>query len=69
MNNRWENYALWVSIIAFMPILAQGLGTYNIHLILPGNYGDLANAVLGILVLLGIINNPTESKGYLDTKK
>ena len=64
---RLKNYGLWLSVIAFLPILAQSLGTYNIHLILPGNYGDLANAFLGILVLLGFINDPTTiHKGYKD---
>lgn len=69
MNSKWKNYGLWVSIIALIPLVAQALGTYNIHLILPGNYGELANAVLGILVLAGIISNPTtENKGYTDDK-
>ena len=63
---RLKNYGLWVSVFAFLPILAQSLGTYNIHLILPGNYGDVANALLGILVLLGFINDPTNGKGYFD---
>jgi uncharacterized membrane protein len=69
MNNRWKNYALWVSILAFVPLLAQGLGVYNIHIILPGNYGDLANALLGILTLAGILNNPTSvNPGFGDDK-
>lgn len=60
---------MWCSICAFLPVLAQSLGAYDIHLILPGNYGELTNAILGLLVLAGIINNPTTvSKGFLDDK-
>lgn len=37
--------------------------------ILPDNYSEITNAVLGILVLAGILNNPTtENKGYLDDR-
>ncbi|MBC2582643.1 hypothetical protein [Clostridium sp. DJ247] len=37
--------------------------------ILPANYNDLVNSLLGILVVAGILSNPqTENKGYLDDK-
>lgn len=66
MNNRFKNYGLWVSIAAFIPLLLNGFGID----VLPKNYSDVVNALLGILVTAGILNNPqTESKGYLDDKK
>lgn len=69
MSNRFKNYALWVSIFAFIPIMAVSLLDYNIHLILPGNYDKLVLAILGLLNLLGLINNPTtENKGFADDK-
>ncbi len=61
--NRFKNYGLWVSIGAFIPMLFKGLGFD----ILPGNYNELVSGLLGILVLAGILNNPTtENKGFLD---
>jgi len=64
---RWKNYGLWASILAFIPLLADALETYNISIVLPGNYDKLVIALLGILVLAGIINNPTsKNKGYFD---
>lgn len=64
---RLRNWGLWISIIAFLPILAVSLGTYDIHMILPGNYDKLAMAILGILNLLGLVNNPTTSNsGFKD---
>lgn len=66
MKNRFKNYGLWVSIAAFIPMLLQGFGLD----ILPANYSEIANSLLGILVLAGIISNPqTENKGYLDDVK
>lgn len=62
--NRFKNYGLWVSIFALIPLLAQAFG-YK----LPVNYNEIINAILGILVAAGILNNPTDGKGYLDTNK
>lgn len=62
---RFKNYGLWVSIAAFIPMLLKGLGLD----ILPSNYSDLVNAFLGILVMAGLLNNPTtDCKGFLDDK-
>ena len=66
MNNRIKNYGLWVAIIAFIPMLLQGFGLD----VLPKNYQEIASAFLGILVLLGIVNDPTtENKGFKDDQK
>lgn len=67
MNKRFRNYALWVAIFALVALLPDTFGTYDINLILPDNYGVLVEAILSILVLAGIINNPTtERKDWLD---
>lgn len=60
--NRLKNYGLWVSLIALIPMLCQSFGLD----VLPTNYKEVATAILGIFVLLGIINNPTVGQGYLD---
>ena len=59
--NRYKNYALWVSVAALIPMLFKG---FNIN-ILPVNYSEIINAILGILVLAGILSNPN-TNGYLD---
>ena len=59
---RFRNYALWAAIFAFIPILMQGFGLD----LLPDNYSEIWTALLGILVLAGIINNPTKGKFYND---
>jgi len=62
---RFKNYGLWISIFAFIPLVLKG---FNID-ILPGNYTEIVSSFLGILVVAGIVSNPTsDSKGYLDDK-
>lgn len=64
--NRFKNYGLWVSIAALIPILYEAFGGVGF----PEKYNQIVNGVLGILVLLGILNNPTkDSRGYFDDKK
>lgn len=67
---RWKNYALWVAVLAYIPLISDALGFYHINFQLPGNYDKLVVGLLGILVLAGIINNPTtENKGFGDDKE
>ena len=62
MGNRWQNYGLWASILAFIPLV---LSSFGIQII--GDYQEIVNAFLGILVMAGIINNPTtQQKGFKD---
>ena len=63
--SRFKNYGLWVSIFALIPIILSAFGVK----IVPDEYQAAVNAILGILVALGIISNPTtESKWYIDDK-
>lgn len=66
MKGRFRNYGLWLSILAFILLLLEGFGLK----VLPGNYDEIIKALLSILVLAGVISNPTtESKWYLDDDK
>lgn len=63
--SRFKNYGLWVSVAAFIPMFLKGIGID----ILPSNYNDIINSFLGILVVAGILSNPTTTnKGYVDDK-
>lgn len=64
--SRFKSYALWAAVLAFIPLLADSMGVYNIKILLPDNYAELATALLGILVLAGILNNPSKGKGFKD---
>ena len=57
-KNRIKNYALWVSVIALITNLAL-----NGYIELPTNFEQVATAILNLLMVLGILNNPsTESQ-------
>lgn len=65
IRSRLKNYGLWISIAAFIPMLFKAFGKD----VLPNNYNEIINALLGILVMLGFVNNPTtENKGFSDDK-
>jgi uncharacterized membrane protein len=65
MQNRLKNYGLWTSAAALVFTILQNSGTG----ILPEQWDSYVNSILGILILLGIINNPdTDNPGFEDDK-
>lgn len=69
MNNfdfsRFKNYGLWVSILSLIPMILSAFGVK----VVAEEYQPIVNTVLGVLVALGILNNPTtSSKWFLDDK-
>ncbi|MGM9925217.1 MAG: holin [Bacillus sp. (in: firmicutes)] len=63
--NRWKNYGLWVAVAAFILLVLQTVGVE----VVPDRYNELVNSLLTILVLAGIINNPSIGTGYKDGEK
>lgn len=65
-SSRFKNYALWISIFSLIPLILEAFGLN----IIPKNYNEIVTAILSVLVMAGIINNPsTEGKWYLDDEK
>ncbi|SHH17068.1 holin [Clostridium grantii] len=60
--SRFKNYGLWISVAAFIPLALEAFGLK----IVPQNYDEIVNSLLGILVIAGIVNNPDKGTGYLD---
>lgn len=60
---RWKNYGLWISLFALLGLLLSDFGK------LPSNYAEYVDIILSILVMAGIISNPTSGTGYLDIKE
>jgi phi LC3 family holin len=59
---RFKNYALWVAVASLGLIVAQAFGLS----IAEDKYNEVVNAVLTVLVLAGVINNPTSGSGFKD---
>lgn len=59
---RFKNYGLWLAIGSFVLLALQ---TFGVDMDL-GKYERLYDAFLSILVMAGILNNPSLGRGYLD---
>lgn len=63
LSKRLKNYGLWVSVSSLVILLIQQFGVE----IAPEKYNTIVTTILGILVALGILNDPTtENKGFRD---
>ena len=62
---RFKNYGFWVSLLALIGMLLQDFGGVNIT---PTQFDLYSEAILTILVFLGIANDPTTGKWYKDNK-
>ena len=60
---RFKNKATLIAIASTVILLAQQLGFK-----LPDNIEDVVNTVLTLLVLLGVVNDPTTA-GFKDSEK
>ena len=58
MQNRFKSWALWLAIAAFVVFCVKTFIGVDISATVNG----LLNVALPVLVLLGIINNPTDSE-------
>ncbi len=66
-KNRFRNYGLWVSVAALIPL---ALSAFGINIIDESKYMELINAILAVLVALGLVNNPdTQNRWFKDDKK
>lgn len=61
LKPRLQNYGTWIAFFALVPILAQIFGFQ-----LPANFSDAINTLLTLLVMLGVLNNPSNGVGYKD---
>jgi uncharacterized membrane protein len=62
--NRFKNYALWIAVASLGLIVAQAFGLE----IAEDKYNEIVNAVLTVLVLAGVVNNPVSGTGFRDEK-
>jgi uncharacterized membrane protein len=62
--NRFKNYALWVAIAAVAGMALVDFGVIpNTEL-----FDNYVEKIMYILILAGVINNPTSGTGFKDEK-
>ena len=54
-KTRLRNKTFWVSLAAFVAMMAKQFNLFEV----PSNYEEIVNTALGLLVMLGIIVDPT----------
>jgi uncharacterized membrane protein len=59
---RFKNYGLWVAVAALVGMILQDAGVS----ITPEKYDAYVNTILTVLVLAGIVNNPSSGRGFRD---
>jgi len=70
MKQRWRNYALWISVVSQVLLVAQLIGhltgAFDVTDIMKDDILAVTDAILALLATLGIISNPTkpDSGGY-----
>lgn len=57
-KNRLTNYNFWISLVSAVLLILQA---FNFEFDI-ANIGEIATALLGLLVVIGIISNPTKDK-------
>jgi uncharacterized membrane protein len=61
---RFKNYALWIAITAVVGMLLVDVGVIpNTEL-----FDAYVDKILYVLILAGVINNPTSGAGFKDEK-
>ena len=65
MKGKFRNYGLWISIISAVLMLLQAMG---LKFDLP-YVNEIITSILGVLVTLGIISNPSDGNGYTEDNK
>lgn len=67
IKDRFRNKFFWISIAALIPLISYSFGL-NMDFI-PDNYREIVIAFLNLLVVGGVINNPTTENSWLSDDK
>lgn len=63
-QSRWKSKVLWMAIIAQVVALLGMFGVYNLIGITQDWLQGVLTGVLELLVILGVVNNPTDKVNW-----
>jgi uncharacterized membrane protein len=61
-QSRWKSAILWSAIVAQLIALLQLTGAFKAMGLDAGYIGNVCATVLQLLVIIGVINNPSDSQ-------
>lgn len=61
---RWKSKVLWASVVAQLLVVGKLFGLWEAIGVEESLVSNIAAAVLQALVILGVVNDPTNCKGW-----
>lgn len=63
-QNRLKSWATWVSALGFLWTLASTFGIPQKYGVEEGTFKTVVDCIGGLLILFGILNNPTDKNNF-----
>jgi len=63
-QNRFKSKYVWLAIFALVGFILQNWGIYDVIGLTNETYQQLVDLILGVLIALGIVNNPTDKQKW-----
>ena len=63
-QNRWKSPILWTSIAGLILLILNTLNVLPRLGLTDQTFNTIVQSIIGALVLVGILNNPTDSKNF-----
>lgn len=63
-QNRWKSPVVWTSIIAIVVLIGGNYGIWSLIGMEETLFTDIANLIISVLVMVGILNNPTDKEEW-----
>ena len=63
-QNRFKSKVVWTSILAIVALVMNNYGLWQFIGMNEEVFTSLVNMVLGVLVLVGVLNNPTDKENW-----
>lgn len=64
MQNRWKSPVVWASVVGIIVLILNNYGLWEIFGMTETFLNDLTNAVISVLIMIGILNNPTDREDW-----
>jgi len=63
-QSRWKSYVLWAAVLAQLVIIADSVSLWALIGVEKTIALTVVESLLGLLVLFGVLNNPTNKTGF-----